>query len=114
VSAWAAHGPSCYPRPVRGQVVVEVEPHDRTRPVTSSDRRLDLLATADEIGATTPDAIRVVLDSAWTPDASTPPDVAPIRPAFNAVIEGHALFAEALEIVDAWAREAGAAGFVID
>ena len=43
--------------------------------MTGTNRRLDLLATADAIDAATSDAIRVVLDSAWTPGASTPRDV---------------------------------------
>lgn len=112
---------------------LDAGPEAAPEPVTNRvpTRRLDLLGAADWVeleaalqasaetpppdgpldggDAPAPEVTRVVLDSAWTPDPASPPGLLPVRPAFNAVVEAHDLFSEALAIVDGWAQASGAA-----
>ena len=53
--------------------------------------------------------LSVVLDTAWTPGPTDPPEVVPLRPVFATVLDDHDLFHGALDAIDAWADATGLA-----
>jgi hypothetical protein len=62
-----------------------------------------------------PGRVVVVLDMAWTPGEGERPDVLPIRPIVERIVERRNLFVETLDRLDAWAEAAGAAeAFTVD
>jgi hypothetical protein len=62
--------------------------------------------TASEVPAADPGSIVVVLDPAWTPTRDDPATSRSVRPYQAIAIEGHDLFEEALDLLDAWADAA--------
>ena len=68
-----------------------------------SRRTLVFIERASDAGGHDMSTDLVVLDTTWTPEGGTRPDLIPIRPELQAVITTVDLFDETLDRIDAWA-----------
>jgi hypothetical protein len=105
-----ARGDGCR-RPRAGSEVTRAHPIGA--PVASSTRRVTFVPAIEDAPSPRPEGLIVILDTAWTPGASDPPDVVSIRPYFAAALERHDLFKEALDLLDRWADAAGVADLLV-
>jgi hypothetical protein len=67
-------------------------------------RRVLFVATRDDVPDSRDDRIVVVCDTSWTPTAAERPDVRSLRPLIGHVVETRAVPAEALTLLETWAR----------